>query len=97
MKLGILSEQNDQRVAVVPSVASKLKEHNSSWGKAWIQNMLTLSYDNFSQPIISHDDEKLTFQLKKRLINYITDASELNKSEEAIADIQKQIVDYFSL
>lgn len=26
MKIGILSEQNDQRVAVVPSVASKLKE-----------------------------------------------------------------------
>lgn len=84
---------NRQKTAIL---ASKLKEHNPSWGRAWIQNMLTLSYDNFSQPIISPDDEKLTFQLKKPLINYITDASELNKSEEAIADIQKQIVDYLS-
>ncbi|SHI54554.1 methylation-associated defense system protein kinase MAD6 [Flavobacterium haoranii] len=84
---------NRQKTAIL---ASKLKEQNSYWGKAWVQNTLTLSYDNYSPPIITPEDDKLTFQLNKRLINFLTDASELNKSEDAIADIQKDIVNYLT-
>lgn len=84
---------NRQKTAIL---ASKLKEHNPSWGRAWIQNTLTLSYDNYAPPIITPEDEKLTFQLNKRLINYLTDASELNKNEDAIEDIQTAIVNFLT-
>ena len=84
---------NRQKTAIL---ASKLKEQNSYWGKAWVQNMLTLSYDNFSQPIITPEDDKLTFLLSKRLINFLTDASELNKAEDAIADIQRDVVNFLT-
>lgn len=84
---------NRQKTAIL---ASKLKEQNNYWGKAWVQNMLTLSYDNFSQPIITPEDDKLTFLLSKRLINFLTDASELNKAEDAIADIQRDIVNFLT-
>lgn len=84
---------NRQKTAIL---ASKLKEQNGYWGKAWIQNTLTLSYDNYSPPIISHEDDKLTFQLNKRLITFLTDVTELNKPEDAIVDIQKDIVNYLT-
>ncbi|UFH45344.1 protein kinase [Flavobacterium galactosidilyticum] len=84
---------NRQKSAIL---ASKLKEFNPSWARAWVQNIVTLSYDNYTIPIITPEDDKLTFQLNKRLINFITDAGELNKSEDAIEDIQKPILNYLT-
>lgn len=84
---------NRQKTAIL---ASKLREHNPSWGKAWVQNLLTLSYDNYAFPIITPEDDKLTFQLNKKLINFITDATDLNKAEDEIEHLQTVIVDFLT-
>lgn len=84
---------NRQKTAIL---ASKLKEQDPYWGKAWIQNMLTISYDNVLERYLTNEDDKLTFDLDKRLINFLTDASEVNKTEDAIVDIQHKIVDYLT-
>ncbi|MCM8568888.1 protein kinase [Gramella jeungdoensis] len=75
-------------------LASKLKEEDGELGKAWIQNMVTLSYPNSIKPSIWKEAGKVSFQLDKRLINYITDPESAGKWENAIADIQDQIIDF---
>lgn len=80
-----------QKTAIL---ASKLKEEDSSWGKAWIQNMVSLSYQNSYQPIISREAQKLTFELNNRLIDFITDPYSSGQLKDNILSIQKLIVDY---
>jgi serine/threonine protein kinase len=80
-----------QKTAIL---ASKLKEANFAWGKAWIQNMLTLSYENTYPPVISHEAQKLTFGLNKKLIDFITDPYSIGKLEDDIADIQQAIMQF---
>jgi len=75
-------------------LASKLKENDSSWGKAWIQNIITLSYPNTYAPSIWQEAGKLTFQLNDALINYLTDPHKIGKSEDQISDIQEEIVEF---
>lgn len=84
---------NRQKTAVL---ASKLKDQDPYWGKAWVQNMVTLSYDNALERYLTPEDERLTFDLDKRLIIFLTDATEINKTEEAIADIQSKVVNYLT-
>ncbi|MBL6444701.1 protein kinase [Fulvivirga sp. 29W222] len=80
-----------QKTAVL---ASKLREHEPSWARAWIQNMVTLSYPNTYAPSLWQESAKLTFQLNEQLINYLTDPEQIGKSEDDIADIYKDIVKY---
>lgn len=80
-----------QKTAVL---ASKLREHKSAWTRAWIQNMVTLSYPNTYAPSLWQESAKLTFQLNEQLINYLTDSQQVGKSENDIADIYKEIVKY---
>lgn len=80
-----------QKTAVL---ASKFKEHNPAWGKVWVLNMLTLSYNNIEPPILWKEAEKLTFQLTDKLIAYITTPEKVGKWENAIEDIQKDIVQF---
>jgi len=75
-------------------LASKLKEEDRELGKAWVQNMVTLSYPNSMEPSIWKEAGKVSFQLDERLINYITNPESAGKWANAISDIQKQIVDY---
>jgi serine/threonine protein kinase len=80
-----------QKTAIL---ASKLKEEDSSWGKAWIQNLVSLSYQNSYQPIISREAQKLTFELNTRLLDFITDPYSVGKIKDDILSIQKLIVEY---
>jgi len=80
-----------QKTAIL---ASKLKEANFAWGKAWIQNMLTLSFDNTYPPVISHEAQKLTFGLSKKLIDFITDPVRIGKLENDIVSVQQEIVQF---
>lgn len=80
-----------QKTAVL---ASKFKEHNPAWGKIWVLNMLTLSYNNVEPPILWKEAEKLTFQLNDKLIAYLTTPEKVGKWENAIEDIQKDIVQF---
>lgn len=75
-------------------LASKLKEEDRDLGKAWVQNMVTLSYPNSVAPLIWKEAGKVSFQLDQRLINYITDPESAGKWEDAILDIQDKIIDY---
>lgn len=75
-------------------LASKLKEANRDWGKAWIQNMLTLSYPNSFEPLLWQEAAKLSFTLSDKLINYIQDPEHIGKYEGAISDVQNDIVQF---
>jgi len=81
-----------QKTAIL---ASKLKETNFEWKKAWIQNMLTLSFDNGYTPVISQEAQKLTFELNKHLEDFITNPQNIGKFENNIIDIQQAIVEFF--
>lgn len=82
-----------QKTAIL---ASKLKEEDFTWGKAWIQNAVSLSYQNSYQPIISQEAQKLTFELNKRLLEFITNPYSVGKVKDDIISIQKNIVDYLT-
>jgi len=78
-----------QKTAIL---ASKLKENKDYWAKAWIQNMVTLSFPNTYAPSLWQEAGKLTFQLNEKLIEHLTDPHQVGKLGNDIADIQKDIV-----
>jgi serine/threonine protein kinase len=80
-----------QKTAIL---ASKLKEYKYDWGKAWIQNMVTLSFPNTYTPSLWQEAGKLTFQLDEKLIEYIADPHGVGKLENDIISIQNDIVEY---
>ncbi|NML38182.1 protein kinase [Chitinophaga sp. G-6-1-13] len=80
-----------QKTAIL---ASKLKEYEPAWARAWVQNMVTLSYPNTYAPSLLQESTKLTFQLNERLINYLTDPEQIGKLENDIVDIYEEIVKY---
>ncbi|WP_158829012.1 methylation-associated defense system protein kinase MAD6 [Mucilaginibacter lacusdianchii] len=80
-----------QKTAIL---ASKLKEHDPSWGKAWIQNMVTLSFPNAFAPSLWQEAGKLTFQLNEQLLHYLIDPGQVGKEADEIEDICKSIVQY---
>ncbi|WP_026750676.1 serine/threonine protein kinase [Sediminibacterium sp. C3] len=75
-------------------LASKIKEYNPAWSKAWIQNLLTLSYPNSYAPDIFDEAAKLSFELKQALIDYITDPLSVGQTENSIKSIQQQLVQF---
>lgn len=80
-----------QKTAIL---ASKLKEHNNSWGIVWVQNMVTLSHENSHPPLISHEASKVTFQLNDSLISYITNPYSVGKLKNDIVKLQNDVVQY---
>ena len=82
-----------QKTAVL---ASKFKENNPTWGKAWVQNMLTLSYDNVYTPVISSEAYKLTFSLNERLLDFILSPEKVGKDHNAIEDVQHDILKFLT-
>jgi len=80
-----------QKTAIL---ASKLKEHHFEWGKAWVQNMVTLSFPNSFKPSLWQEAGKLTFQLDELLINYIKKANNVGKWDNAIKEEQQSIVEF---
>jgi serine/threonine protein kinase len=77
-------------------LASKLKEHNPVFAKAWVQNILTLSYDNVYNPVISAEAYKLTFMLNERLLEYISNPLNIGKEENSIEGIKDDIVKFLT-
>ncbi len=77
-------------------LASKLKEENFAFGKAWISTILTLSYDNLQQPLIFGDAKNATFFLNQKLIDYLTTSDNDKMTENRIVDVQKDIVKFLS-
>lgn len=75
-------------------LASKLKAQNRSWGKAWIQTMVTLSNIYQTKQNIWGDTQQLTFLLEDDLTNFIDDSNYINKDHDEIEDIQLAIVDF---
>lgn len=82
---------NRQKTAIL---ASKLKEANRDWGKAWVQNMVSLSYPNSFEPLLWQEAAKLSFTLTDKLIKYIVDPEQIGKWDDAIVDVQNDIVQF---
>lgn len=80
-----------QKTAIL---ASKLKEANYNWGKAWVQNMVTLSYNNSFEPLLWQEASKLTFTLTDSLIKYIKDPEKIGTYDNAIGDVQNDIIQF---
>ncbi|KAA2238817.1 protein kinase [Chitinophaga agrisoli] len=80
-----------QKTAVL---TTRLREQDSSWGRAWIQNMVTLSYPNTFTPSLWQEAGRLSFQLNEQLISFLTDPANVGKTENDIADIYRDIVKY---
>ena len=77
-------------------LAAKLKEENFTFGRAWVSNILTLSYKNAYPPYIFGEAKNLTFALDKKLIDFLITPDEDKMSENRIVDIQKDIVKYLT-
>jgi len=75
-------------------LAATLKEHEYLWGKAWVQSMVTLSYQNIMPPYLMQEAGKITFQLNDKLIRFLSGASIIEKRADDIADIQQEIADF---
>ncbi|WP_242157329.1 methylation-associated defense system protein kinase MAD6 [Aestuariivivens sediminis] len=82
-----------QKTAIL---ASKLKEQDISWRKAWIQTMVTLSFPNSHEPEFYDEAAKLTFQLNIDLIDFLTDSYNVGKTANDISSIQRPIVEFIS-
>lgn len=80
-----------QKTAVL---ASKIKAYNPAWSVAWIQSILTLSYPNSFAPYIFDEAAKLSFDLKKELIDFLTDPEASGQKAESIRTIQKDLVNF---
>lgn len=80
-----------QKTAIL---ASKLKEKNSLWGSAWVQNMVTLSHENTTPPQITNEASKVTFQLDDSLVAYIKDPYRVGKLKNDISKIQNELVSF---
>jgi len=75
-------------------LASKIKGFNPGWAIAYIQNLLTLSYPNSFAPTIVDEAAKLSFELKKELIDFLTNPIAAGQKPDSIRHIQKGLVDF---
>ncbi|MBY0425694.1 MAG: NERD domain-containing protein, partial [Cytophagales bacterium] len=72
-------------------LASKLKDHNTKWTKAWIQSVVTLSNTHQSLQGLYGNHTKATFLLNEKLIEYITDPYSVGKIANDILDIYQEL------
>lgn len=74
-------------------LASKLKERNKEWSKAWIQSIVTLSNPHQLLQGLYGSHVKATFLLNEQLIEYIRDPYRVGKTSDDILKIYKNIAD----
>lgn len=75
---------------------SKLKSYDPSWGRVWIDSLLTLSNPRQSTSELSGDCAKATYLLDEILIKHLTTPYAINKTQDCIADIYNQVKDFIS-
>jgi serine/threonine protein kinase len=74
-------------------LASKLKEKNSVWGRAWVKSIVTLSHPRQTRQGLWGDHLHATFLLDGALIKHLTDPQQVSKQANAIGDIHKAITE----
>ena len=74
-------------------LASRLKEKNTEWGRAWIQSIVTLSHPRQNRNGLWGDHLHATFLLDELLISHISDPAQVNKQANTIGGIYKAIRD----
>jgi serine/threonine protein kinase len=77
-------------------LASTLKAHNTEWGKAWIQSLVTLSNPMQKRDGLWGQCIRATFLLDDALIKHITLSSSVNRETDAISDIAGNIASFIS-
>jgi len=75
-------------------LASKLRERNRKWGKAWVETMITLSHIHQTKHGLWGVSPDATFLLNDELVQFIDDSHSIDKDHDAIEDIQETIVDF---
>ena len=73
---------------------SKLKAQNTSWGRVWIDSLVTLSNSRQSKAGLYGDCLNATYLLDEKLISYLTSPQAVNKTEGCVADIYVAVKDY---
>ena len=71
-----------------------MKEANLNWGKAWIKNLVTLSYPNSFEPLLWLEAGKLSFTLTNKLIDFIREPEKDDQNKNSIVNIQNDIVQF---
>lgn len=74
-------------------LASKLKEKNREWSRAWIQSIVTLSHPHQVLQGLYGSHVKATFLLNKHLIEYIADPYNVGKASNDIVKFYRSISD----
>lgn len=75
---------------------SKLQEYRPIWGKARVQNVVTLSHLYQSKNGLYGDAANITFLLDDELLEFITSPQLAGVSENAIADWQADISEFLA-
>lgn len=75
---------------------SKLKEYRPSWGKARVQNVVTLSNTYQNKSGLYGDAANITFLLDEKLIEYITSPNFAGVRRDAIVESQNDIAEFLA-
>jgi serine/threonine protein kinase len=74
-------------------LASKLKDKNAFWGKAWIQSIVSLSHPHQSIKGLWGTHIKATYTLDDKLIAYISEADRVGRETDEILEFYKEIAE----
>jgi len=75
---------------------SNLKAHDPSWGRVWIDSLVTLSNRRQNKSGLYGSCLNATHLLDEKLIQYLTLPEAINKTESCVADIYVAIKDFIS-
>ena len=75
---------------------SKLKAHNPSWGRVWIDSLVTLSNRRQNKSGLYGSCLNATYLLDEKLIQYVTSPEAVSKTEGCVADIYVDVKDFIN-
>lgn len=75
-------------------LASRLREQNRAWGKAWVENLVTLSFPGQTKQGLWGDSLQRTFLLDTKLVEFIDESTAIDRDFDEIEEVQLSIVNY---
>ena len=77
-------------------LASKLKEQETSWGRAWVASAITLSHPSMVSMQLEGDSADVAFTLDKGLTEFLQDPDRARSFAGKIQDLQDPICRYLT-
>ena len=75
---------------------SILKSHEPSWGRVWIDSLVTLSNRRQNKSGLYGSCLSATYLLDEKLIRYLTSPEAIDKTERCVADIYVAVKDFIT-